>query len=143
MKRVLVLVAVMIVSLFVVSCGGKKEVKKVSEDSRVATEAFALIETVRKAYTERDMATLERSFTRDGYRTVSNGMKYFDSAALTFTPALMEIEGDKVQVNVSWKGSWRKLGKTTDQRGMAVFILKEKPLRVDAVMRANPFVLPE
>lgn len=142
MKRVLVLVAVIIASLFVVSCG-KKEVKKVSEDSRVATEAFALIETVRKAYTGRDMTTLERSFTKDGYRAVSSGMKYFDSVSLTFAPALMEIEADKVQVNVSWKGTWRKLGKTTEQRGMAVFVLKEKPLKVDAVLNANPFVLPE
>lgn len=140
MKRILFVL--IIASLFVVSCG-KKEVKKVTEDSRVATEAFALLETVRTAYTARDMATLEKSSTSEGYKVVSSGMKYFDSATLTFSPVLVEVEAGAVQVNVSWKGSWKKMGKTTDHRGMAVFMLKGSPLKLDGIVRTNPFVYPQ
>jgi len=131
-----------LVLFFLVSCG-KSEVKQVTEDSKTAKEAFALIGAIKDAYVKRDMKSIEGLTTRDGYRTVLGAMKSFDSAELTFNPAFVEIDGDTVNVNVSWKGVWKKDRKITDERGMAIFILREKPLKVHNILRANPFRYPE
>ncbi|BCB97350.1 lipoprotein [Dissulfurispira thermophila] len=139
MKKLLVY-AVM-VFVFVASCG-KGEVKKVSEDSKIATEAFALAEKIRDAYVKRDISGIESNTTRDGFRTISSTLKTFDSVVLTFTPAWVEIEGNVVHLNISWKGTWQKSGKITEERGMAVFVLKGRPLKVDNILRANPFRYP-
>ena len=131
-----------LVLFFLVSCG-KSEVKQVTEDSKTAKEAFALIGAIKDAYVKRVMKSIEGLTTRDGYRTVLGAMKSFDSAELTFNPAFVEIDGDTVNVNVSWKGVWKKDRKITDERGMAIFILREKPLKVHNILRANPFRYPE
>ena len=131
-----------LVLFFLVSCG-KSEVKQVTEDSKTAKEAFALIGAIKDAYVKRDMKSIEGLTTRDGYRTVLGAMKSFDSAELTFNPAFVEIDGDTVNVNVSWKGVWKKDRRTIDERGMAIFILKERPLKVHNILRANPFRYPE
>ncbi len=139
MKKFLILA--FIVFAFVASCG-KKEVKKVSEDSKIATEAFALAETIKDAYIKRDLKVIEQNTTREGFRTISSAMKVFDSSDLAFTPVWVEIEDNVVHLNVSWKGTWKKAGKTTEERGMAVFVLKGRPLKVDNILRANPFKYP-
>lgn len=135
--------ALVIMALLVVSCG-KTAVKKVSEDSRTATGSFAVLDSIKEAYCKRDVADIERYTTIDGFRAINSVIKSFDSAELSFTPVLVEI-GDEgtVDVNVTWKGTWKKDGKTTEERGMAVFVLKGMPLKVDAVLRANPFKYPE
>lgn len=139
MKRLLI--AAIIMAVFIAACG-KKEVKKVSEDSKTAIEAFALAETVRAAYVNRDLSAIEKNSTREGARAIIGGMKAFDSVDLTFNPAWVEIDGDTVHLNVSWKGIWKRGGKTTEERGMAIFILKGSPLKTDNVLRANPFRYP-
>ena len=139
MKRLLI--AAIIMAVFIAGCG-KKEVKKVSEDSRIATEAFALAETIRAAYANRDLSAIEKNSTREGARAIIGGMKAFDSVDLTFNPAWVEIDGDTIHMNVSWKGTWKKGGKITEERGMAIFILKGSPMEVDNVVRANPFRYP-
>ena len=131
-----------LVLFFLVSCG-KSEVKQVTEDSKTAKEAFALIGAIKDAYVKRDMKSIEGLTTRDGYRTVLGAMKNFDSAELTFNPAFVEIDGETVNVNISWKGVWKKDRRTIDERGMAIFILKERPLKVHNILRANPFRYPE
>jgi stage V sporulation protein SpoVS len=140
MKKILFLAIVMLA--FTASCG-KKEVKKVSEESRAATEAFAVAEEIRAAYAKKDLSAIERNATKNGFRAITNVMKTFDSVDLTFSPVLVEIDGNAVHVNVSWKGVWQKGGKTTEERGMAVFVLKGSPLKVDNVLRATPFKYPE
>lgn len=139
MKRLLI--AAIIMAVFIAACG-KKEVKKVSEDSRIATEAFTLAETIRAAYANRDLSAIEKNSTRDGARAIIGGIKAFDSVDLTFNPAWVEIDGDTVHLNVSWKGIWKRGGKTVEERGMAVFVLKGSPLKADNVLRANPFRYP-
>lgn len=139
MKRLLI--AAIIMAVFIAACG-KKEVKKVSEDSKTAIEAFALAETVRAAYVNRDLSAIEKNSTREGARAIIGGMKAFDSVDLTFNPAWVEIDGDTVHLNVSWKGIWKRGGKTTEERGMAVFVLKGSPLKTDNILRANPFRYP-
>ncbi|HWR90414.1 MAG TPA: hypothetical protein VN260_09145 [Dissulfurispiraceae bacterium] len=137
------LIAIVILCLFAVSCG-KKEVKKtVSEDSRVATEAMQVVEKLREAYTAKDLHAIERVTTRDGFNLIRGSIKNFDRVDLQFNPVLVEIESGTANVNVSWKGTWSREGKTTEERGMTVFVLKVRPLRVDNIMRSNPFSYPQ
>jgi len=140
MKRFLALGLILLV--FVAACG-KKEVKRVSSDSALTTEAFTVAEKIREAYLKNDLAALEKFSTREGYRSVINAKKSFDSAELAFTPMLVEIYGDTVHLYISWNGNWKKGGNVTEDRGLAVFVLKEKPLKLDEILRANPFSKPD
>ncbi len=137
-KKIVLLIAI----IFLISCG-KGEVKKVSEESKLAQEAFELAETIRSAYIKNDREILERNFTADGYRELIGAIKSFDSAELTFTPLWVEIEDSIVSLNVSWKGTWIAGGKRTEDRGVAVFVLEGRPLKLSQVRRANPFRQPE
>jgi hypothetical protein len=128
--------------LLLLSCG-KKEVKPVSPESKITQEAVGLAETIRNAYINNDRKTLERNFTNDGYRELIGAIKSFDSAELTFIPTWVEIEDSVVSVNVSWKGTWIAGGKRTEDRGLAVFVLEGRPLKLSQVLRANPFRQPE
>lgn len=139
----LVFVSCMLISLMIIVSCGKKEVKVVSEDSKIATEAFALAKAIKEAYVKRDMVAIKGNATKDGYRTVFGEIKDFDSAELTFNPVWVEIKGNVVHLSISWKGTWQKDGKTIDDMGMAVFVLKGRPLKVDNVLRTNPFRFPE
>jgi len=132
----------LITILLLVSCG-KGEVKQVSQESKIAQEAFGLAETIRNAYIKNDIETLESSSTKDGYRELIGAIKTFDTADLTFTPIWVEIEGSKVSLSVSWKGIWIVRGKTTEERGVAVFLLEGRPLKLAKVLRENPFRQPE
>jgi hypothetical protein len=70
-------------------------------------------------------------------------MKRFDSVELTFTPRWVEVEDSTVYLNVAWKGTWIVTGKQIEERGMAIFVLEENPLKLSKVLRANPFRQPE
>ena len=140
MKKLIILS--LFVLIFLISCS-KTEVKQVTEDSKTATEAFLIINNMKDAYVKRDMKDIESCTTRDGYRTILGAIKNFDSVDITFNPAFVEIDGDAVNVNVSWKGTWKKDGKIIDERGIAIFVLKGRPLKVHNILRANPFRYPE
>ncbi len=140
MKRLFILALIALV--FVGACG-KKQVKRTSEDSKLATEAFAVAETIKEAYLKRDISGIEKNTTKDGFRSVEGVMKSFDSAELVFNPVLVEMEDNTVNLNISWTGKWKKGGNTTEERGMAVFIMSGRPLKVDNILRSNPFKYPE
>ncbi len=140
MKKILALGLILLV--FIAACG-KKEVKRVSPDSKVTLEAFDVAEKLRDAYLKHDRAAIEKYTTREGYISIANARKNFDSAELTFTPVLVEIYGDTVHCYISWNGTWKKEGKAIDDRGLAVFVMKEKPLKLDEILRDNPFSKPE
>lgn len=139
MKRVII---VALAVLMVVACG-KKEVKKESEDSKTATEAISVIQSLREAYVANNPKLIEGYATREGYRTIVSNLKRFDSAELEFNPVWIEIEGSQVSANVSWKGRWRRGEKSFEERGMAIFVLTGRPLKVDNVLRTSPFVHPD
>jgi len=125
------------------ACGGKKEVKQVSQESRISQEAFSVVEQLRTAYLKRDFAVIADHCTTGGYREIVNSLKHFDSVDLTFTPRWVEMEKAKVYVNVSWQGSW-KVGKDTfRERGMAVFLFEGTPLKLVKIVRGNPCKYPE
>ncbi|MCI0469475.1 MAG: hypothetical protein L0Y62_05350 [Nitrospirae bacterium] len=140
MKRLLVILVVL--SLFTVSCG-KKEVKKETEDSRIAAAALLVVEKIKNSYAKMDMAAVEANMTKDGFTAFRTAIKGFDSAEIEFSPLLMEIDDQKVSLNIAWKGKWQRGGSSIEERGMAVFILKGSPLKVDSILRANPFSHPE
>jgi len=125
------------------ACGGDKEAKKVSPESLLAQEAFELAETLKSDYVSRDRAGLEKNATESGYKELLGSMKSFDSAELSFTPTWVEMQDSTVRLTVSWKGTWSMKGKTTEERGIAVFVLEGTPLKLSQVQRANPFRQPE
>src|SRR4030042_5444591 len=129
--------AIFLLITLLVSCGSK-EVKPVSEDSKITQEAFTLAEIVIDAYINDNRATLESNFTKDGYRELITDIKIFDSAELTFTPTWVEIEDSVVSITVSWKGTWTVSGEKKEERGVAVFVFEERPLKLSHVLKENP-----
>jgi hypothetical protein len=131
-----------ILGLFLTACG-KKEVKPVSQESQLTQEAFKLAETLKIAYLNNDRTTLERNATANGYKELASGIKGFDSAELSFTPTWVEVQDSTVNLTISWKGTWVVKGKTMEERGLAIFILEGKPLKLAQIQRSNPFRQPE
>ena len=129
--------------VFLAACGGKKEVKQVSQESRVSQEAFSVVEQLRMAYLKRDFSVIADYSTAEGYREIIDSLKHFDSADLTFTPRWVEMEKSMVYVNVSWQGSWKVGKETFRERGMAIFLFEGTPLKLAKIVRGNPFKYPE
>jgi len=129
--------------LILTCCGGDREIKTVSPESKLAQEAFELAETLKDAYLRNDRDAIGENSTKEGYREIIAAIKLFDSAELTIAPTWVEIQDSTVKLTVSWKGTWLVQGKTTEERGSAVFVLEGKPLKLAQVQRANPFSQPE
>jgi len=139
MKKILLLV---LVGAMLVSCG-KKEVKPVSQESKMTLEAFALAETIKNAFIVKDDITLKKNSTESGYKDITADTKVFDSIEITFTPRWVDIENNQLHVNISWKSKWVVSDKSTAERGMAVFVMEGTPLKVSRILRSNPFVMPK
>lgn len=139
MRKAVLLVCI-IGALF--ACG-KKAVKPESQESKIARESFALAETLKDAFIRNDKTVLRDNTTEEGYREVTANKKDFDSVELTFTPRWVEIEDNQVNLNVSWKSEWSSAGEKTEDRGMAVFVIEGRPLKLSKILRTNPFKYPE
>lgn len=132
------------VVLFILSaCGGKKEVKQVSMESKVAQEAISVMESIKGLYIKKDLPPIAERATQEAYKDIIDSIKHFDSVELTFTPRYVEIDQSKVYLNIAWKGTWSVGGESFRERGMAVFLLEGKPLRLSRILRGNPFKYPE
>lgn len=129
--------------VLVAACGGKKEVKQVSKESKISQEAFAVAEDLRAAYLRKDFKAIAERSTKEGYREIVDSIKNFDSAELIFTPRWVEIEKSKIHLNIAWKGSWTVGKDVVRERGMAVFQLEGEPLKLSKIVRGNPFKYPE
>ncbi|MCL5023139.1 MAG: hypothetical protein M1497_07210 [Nitrospirae bacterium] len=132
-----------VLSVMATACGGKKEVKRESEESRTAQQAFAVAETLRTSYVQKDFGAVSESCSKEAYKAFMNSLKYFDSVELEFTPMWVEIDKTKVYLNVSWKGNWVVGKDTVSERGMAVFQLEGRPLKLTKIVRGSPFSYPE
>jgi uncharacterized protein YcfL len=139
MRKILLM---LFVGLLLVSCG-KKEVKPVSPESKLTLESFALAETIRDAFIVNDTITLKKYSTEAGYKDINANTRKYNRVELTFTPRWVEIDGDKLHVNIAWKSTWVVEGKSTEERGMAVFLMEGTPLKLTGILRGNPFVMPE
>jgi hypothetical protein len=124
------------------SCGGKKGVRP-SPEAEMAREAFKLAEQLRDAYTSKDMARLRMLSTERGYSSLESSMKDFDSVELNFSPRWVDIDKDRIRLNVYWDGKWLLRGESYHEKGLAVFQLTGVPLKLDGILRANPFAHPE
>lgn len=124
------------------SCSSK-EVKPVSPESKISLEAFALAETIRTAFIKNDLLTLQDNSIPEGYKDITINRRPLDSVDLTFTPRWVEIESNQVTLNVAWKSRWTASGKVFADRGMAVFVLEGRPLKISKILRGNPFVFSE
>lgn len=139
---------VKIMSVFVVlfilsACGGKKEVKQVSMESKVAQEAISVMESIKGLYIKKDLPPIAERTTQEAYKDIIDSIKHFDSVELAFTPRYVEIDQSKVYLNIAWKGTWSAGKETFRERGMAVFLLEGKPLKLSKILRGNPFRYPE
>jgi len=129
-------------AMLLLSCG-KKDVKPVSQESKLAQEAFQVAETLRQAYVKNNRSTLEDNSTKDGYRELIGVMKKFDKVELSFTSTWVEIKDSSVYLSVSWKGVWTVGSKSREERGLGIFVLEGNPLKLATVQRDNPFRQPE
>ncbi len=102
-----------------------------------------LADVVKDAYIKNDLYSLEKNTTKDGYKDIIEARKNFDSAELFFSPHWVEIEDSMVNLQVSWKGTWTVKGKRIEDRGLAVFVMEGRPLKLAKVLRDNPFRKPD
>jgi len=138
MRRAIVL---FLMSLFLFSCESE-QVKPPSEDSEIARQAFKVIDSIRELYVRKDFDAMAEFFTKESYMEFKRALRLWDSAELIFTPRLVEIENDKVTLNVSWQGKWIFIGRTYSERGMAIFELEGSPLKVTGILSGSPFIYP-
>ncbi len=131
------------VLLLIAGCGGKEASKVQSQDSKISEEAFSVAEALRKAYVEKDFASVTDKCTKEAYKDFMDSIKFFDSVELVFTPRWVEIEKSKVYLNVAWKGSWFVGKDTVRERGMAVLLLEGTPLKLSKIVTGSPFKYPE
>jgi hypothetical protein len=136
------LIALLILLMVPFSCG-KKEVKPPSLESKTAQEAFALSESIREAFIKNDSDTLQKDSTEGGFKDITSDKRAYSSVELEFTPRWVDIEQTQVLVNIAWKSKWTVAGKEVEDRGMAVFVMEGKPLKLAKILRSNPFVVPE
>lgn len=123
-----------------VSCS---EAKKVTQESITAKEAFAVAEEIKEAYLDRDRADIEKNCTLNGYKEVAGAMKDFEKAELDFAYKWVDIEQSSVSLRVAWSGKWTISNKTFEERGIAIFLLEGNPLKLNKILRENPFRQPE
>ena len=142
MNSLIFLFSFLMLVFLLVSCG-KKEVKQVSEDSKITQESFMLADVIKNAYIKNDLFTLERNTTKDSYNELIEARKIFDIAELSFTLHWVEIEDSTVNLQVSWRGTRTVKGKRIEDRGLAVFVMEGRPLKLAKVLRDNPFKEPE
>lgn len=127
---------------FLLAACGKDEVKPPSEDSELALESFKLADSIRSHYVNRELEAIKDLSTETGYGELKPGLREFDSAELKFTPRLVQIEDSTVTLNISWEGRWTLKGNILEEKGMAVFELLGKPLKLNRILKGSPFVYP-
>ncbi len=141
MKQAALLLTIISLLFSSIACS-KKQTKPPTQEATVAAEAFAVVEELRNAFVRKDAAALRLHATEDGLRDVMAAGGGFDTVAMQFTPRWVEIDGPRVVLNIAWQTSWTSGGRQADDRGMAVFILEGRPLKVAKIFRANPFLPP-
>lgn len=139
MKIALILALVLIFS----GCGGKKVKKETSQEYLHFTQAYRVIDEIRVAYLSQDSEGIRKNTSEATYAQIVSAIKSFEKAELEFTPVLVEIQGDKTKLHVSWNGKWSLGGKELEHRGLASFVLKGNPPKLERILRGNPFRVPE
>ncbi len=134
--------ALVFVILFLAAACGKKEVKQQSADSLLTQEAFTVAERLREAFVKRDLEGVKLYATEDGLKDILISSSDAADVGLEFTPRWTEIEGSRINLYISWKSAWLVGGKKTEDRGLGLFVMDGRPLKVTKIQRANPFQYP-
>jgi uncharacterized protein YcfL len=138
MKKAVILLCA---ALFLFACS-KKEVKPVSSESKTSLDAFALADIIENAFVKKDEETIRQNTSPEGYEAVMANTKPYDSVEFSFTPRWVDIDGSQVTLNVSWRSTWTASGQKVKDRGMAVFLMEGRPLKLTKIVSGNPFVFP-
>ncbi|GAB6183451.1 hypothetical protein [Thermodesulfovibrio hydrogeniphilus] len=136
-------IAIFIVFLLLFACGGKKQVKQPSQEYLYTTQTFKVVDEIRQAYQNKELEKIKQYTSESAYRDIIASIRPFDKATLEFTPVFAEIIGDETRLYVSWNGKWSYLGKETEERGLASFLLKGNPPKVERILRGSPFRYPD
>ncbi|MCS7215114.1 MAG: hypothetical protein RMI30_05145 [Thermodesulfovibrio sp.] len=127
----------------ILSCGSKKMVKQPSSEYLYTTQAFKVIDEIRISYQNKDNAGIRKNTSESAYREIIASIRPFDKAELEFSPVLAEMEKDGYRLYISWNGKWKYLGNETEERGLAIFLMKGDPPKVEKIIRGNPFRYPD
>lgn len=133
----------LLIVILLAGCGGKKQVKQPSEEYSYTTNSFKVVEAIKDAYLNKNNAEIRKYCSESAYREIIASIKPFDKAELEFSPVFGEIEGNDFKLYVSWSGKWSYVGKETEERGLAVFLMRGNPPRVERIIRGNPFKYPD
>lgn len=129
--------------LLITGCGIRKEVKIPSQEYTYTTQAFQVVNELRQAYQNRDNLSMRKNCSESGYREIVASMKPFDKAELEFTPVFAEMEDGVLKLYVSWNGKWSYIDKETEERGLAIFLIRGNPPKIEKIIRGSPFRYPD
>ena len=136
-KRPLIM---LLAAMLVLACTSKKHP---TEDSLLAVEAMGLAEGIKDAYLKKDADEVNKFCTPDACNDIISDMERFKTEELEFTPQLVQIKLDgSLQLTVKWKGKWLHEGRKKEERGLAVFELSGRPLRLQEITGSSPFIGP-
>ncbi|KJU86288.1 lipoprotein [Candidatus Magnetobacterium bavaricum] len=133
---------VLLVLLFVLLSCGKSEVKVTPDESKIAGSAMEVIQQIRQMYQDHNKSALKELSTQEGYLGYLSATKDFDTASLTFTSKWVDVKDSTVEVNVTWKGSWKKGDTVSNEKGLCTFVLTRQPMKLLQILRENPFNYP-
>jgi len=134
----------MIIIMFIVSCGGKKEIKQLPSEVKDVKKAFEIIDKIKNAYTKKDMITLKKFTTKKCYLYLISSIKEFDKVKLNFVPQWVDIKNNNIIIiYIEWNGIWKIKNKQYRKNGFVVFKILTSSFQLDEILRANPFSQPE
>jgi hypothetical protein len=140
MKKIhILLCAVAVISL---GCG-KKEAVQPSRDSMLATQAITVIDTIQKAFEEKNRDALRKNMgTLLAENTLQN--LSFNKAELDLTARMVKMDNESVEVNITWHGLWWLDGADKiKNRGVADFVFHQKSMKLTEINGDNPFFIPK
>ncbi|MBF0318137.1 MAG: hypothetical protein HQL04_08165 [Nitrospirae bacterium] len=137
MKKVLLVLLIVLLSC------GKGEVKVTPEESRIAGSAMEVIEQIRQLYQGNAKSALKELSTPEGYLGHLSATKDFDTASLAFTSKWVDVKDSTIEVNVAWKGSWKKGDSVSNEKGLCTFVLTRQPMKLTRILGENPFNYPQ
>ncbi len=130
----------MIIALSLTGCA--EDNIKPSEDSRLASEVFGIIDLLKDAYERKDEDVIMTHTDADIAADIINGL-VFSTAELEFTPRMVRITDSEVKVNLNWKCSWVLSDKQAlENRGVSDLVFQRETMKLTYIDGNSPFSIP-
>ncbi len=142
MKKSFSIVLMILLGLSLIGACSSKEKKPVPQEAMLTKEAFRIAEKLKDAYLQGDRSVFKTYCTRKGYLKIISSIKEFDHATLSFKPEWVDIDREKLILYIRWEGSWKANGRYYSEKGLTAFQYRLSPLRLDDILRNNPFSYP-